>query len=125
MILDTNAISGLLAGDADLEVVLAVAERHHLPVVVLGEYRFGLIGSRYRKDLERQLDILERESFVLCLDPETARLYAAVRHELKQQGTPIPENDLWVAALARQYNQTIVSRDGHFDWVPGVRRIGW
>jgi len=125
MILDTNAVSRVLAGDPGIEKVLSCAVRHHLPVVVIGEYRFGLIGSRHRKQLEQQLDILERESIVLVTDRATARFYATVRGELKKQGTPIPENDVWISALARQHGQPVVSRDAHFDVVPGIRRIGW
>lgn len=125
MILDTNAVSGLFAGDEALGKLLAVADRHHLPTIVLGEYRFGVVGSQRRKRLENQLDVLERESIILLPDRETARTYAAVRHELKQQGTPIPENDVWIAALSRQHGQPIVSRDRHFDVVPDLRRVEW
>ena len=125
MILDTNAVSALLDGDHALEMALAVADRHHLPAVTLGEYRYGLKFSRQRQALEILLDDLEAESFVLALDSATARHYADIRSELKSDGRPIPENDIWIAALARQHHLPIVSRDEHFDEVRGVRRIGW
>jgi tRNA(fMet)-specific endonuclease VapC len=125
MILDTNAISALLEGDRAIESVLAGAARHHLPVIVLGEYRFGLASSRRRKALEGLLDILEKESVVLPVDAATAKQYAAVRQELKVSSKPIPENDVWVAALARQHRLPVVSRDGHFDAVRGLSRRKW
>lgn len=125
MILDTNAVSALLDGDQDLETALAVADRHHLPAVTLGEYRYGLKFSRHRRALESLLDDLEAESFPLALDSATARHYADIRSELKSAGRPIPENDIWIAALARQHHLPIVSRDEHFDWISGARRIGW
>ena len=125
MILDTNAVSALLAGEPGLAEVLGPTPRHHLPVVVLGEYRFGLLRSRRRKLLEGLLDILIEESSVLRVDEATTRTYAQVRHELREKGRPIPENDVWIAALARQHDQPVVSRDGHFDDVPGLRRLSW
>jgi len=125
MILDTNAISALLDGDAALQTVLDVADRHHLPVIALGEYRYGLKSSRHRQKLEALLDELEAESFTATLNAATARHYADIRNELKHTGHPIPENDIWIAALGRQHRLAIVSRDEHFDAVNGVRRIGW
>ena len=125
MILDTNAVSALLAGDSSLGEVLASEERHHLPVIVIGEYRYGLLGSRHRDHLQRLLEILIRESIVLLIDEATASNYSQVRDELRQKGRPIPENDIWIAALARQHQQPVVSRDGHFDYVSDLRRVEW
>ena len=125
MILDTNAVSALLAGDAALGEVLAEDEHHHLPVIVIGEYRYGLIGSRFRVHLQDLLETLIRESFVLRVDEVTAEMYSQVRDDLRRKGRPIPENDLWIAALARQHRQPVVSRDGHFDYVRDLRRVAW
>jgi predicted nucleic acid-binding protein len=125
MILDTNAISALFVGDEDLAQVLAVSPRHHLPVIVLGEYRYGLKRSRHRARLESLLEQLEHESDILSIDAGTAVIYADVREQLRQRGSPIPENDVWIAALAVQHHQPVVSQDEHFDWITGLRRIGW
>ena len=125
MILDTNAVSALLRGDADLARLLETSERHHLPVVVIGEYRYGLICSRHRQTLTAFLNTLIRESLVLRIDEATTAQYAAVRHELREPGRPIPENDVWIAALALQHQQPVVSRDEHFDGVAGLVRHGW
>jgi len=125
VILDTNAVSALFAGDPGLGKVLATHTRHHLPVVVIGEYRYGLLGSRHRRHLEELLEMLVRESIVLLVDPATAEAYARVRRELRRKGRPIPENDVWIAALARQHGEPVVSRDEHFDEVPDLRRVAW
>ena len=125
MILDTNAVSALLAGDPGLESLLAPLPQHHLPVVVLGEYRYGLLRSRYREHLSHLFDRLVEESFVLSLDQGTSEAYALVREELRLKGRPIPENDVWIAALARQHDEPVVSRDRHFDQVSGLRRLSW
>ena len=125
MILDTNAVSALLGGDRALEVFLDGSGRHHVPTVVLGEYRYGLFRSRAGRELSLLLDILTSESIVLPIDVATAGHYAAVRDELRRQGTPIPENDVWISALARQHELPVVSRDEHFDLVLGLDRRVW
>jgi len=125
VILDTNAVSALLAGDEGLADLLGESRRHELPVIVLGEYRYGLKRSRHRPTLEPLLDALASVCDVLLVDDVTAALYAEVRERLRAAGTPIPENDVWIAALARQHGVAIVSRDRHFDQVEGVVRLAW
>ena len=125
MILDTNAVSALFLGDRALGAVLGDAGRHHLPTVVIGEYRYGLLRSRHRGSLEELLEGLIQQSVVLPVDQMTAEVYSQVRYELRVKGRPIPENDIWIAALARQHLQPVVTRDEHFDQVPDLRRVGW
>jgi tRNA(fMet)-specific endonuclease VapC len=62
---------------------------------------------------------------ILDVDGRTTEHYAEVRAELKRAGQPIPGNDVWIAALARQHALPVLSRDRHFDAVPGLRRISW
>lgn len=125
MILDTNALSAFFDGDARLKTVLAKAVRISIPVIVLGEYRFGLLGSRMRKTIEPALDALQATSDVLVIDADTVRPYAKLRDRLKRAGTPIPSNDIWIAAIAVQHGLPIVSQDEHFDLVSGIRRLSW
>lgn len=125
LILDTNAVSAWAEHDPSALRLIEAQGFLCLPVIVLGEFRFGLRGSRKRSVLEPQLDVLEQTVQVLEVTRETAAVYAAVRFELKQRGTPIPENDVWIAALARQHGLPVMSRDVHFDCVAGVRRVSW
>jgi len=125
MILDTNALSALLDGDKALVDILWVVDEQTIPAVVLGEYRFGLMRSRFRRKLEKVLDQLEAESNILRIDAGTARFYARTRHKLRQKGTPIPENDIWIAALSFQHKLPVISQDEHFDRVQGLKRISW
>ncbi|MEO6870606.1 MAG: PIN domain-containing protein [Chthoniobacterales bacterium] len=125
MILDTNAGSNLFRGDRLLEKLLAEDERHQLPVIVVGEYAFGLTQSRGQRQLQTLLNQPVRESEALEIDLETARFYAQVRRYLRQQGQPIPQNDLWIAALCLQHRQRLVSRDLHFDSIPELKRVEW
>ena len=125
MILDTNAVSALLSGESEVYEVLSDAERHELPVIVIGEYRYGILGSRHKKALDVLFEALVRESKVLAIDQTTASVYAKLRQELRKQGTPIPENDVWIAALGIQHNLAVVSRDTHFDKVQKLRRVSY
>ena len=125
MILDTNAVSAIILGEEAIADVLEDCGRHSLPVIALGEFRFGLLGSVNRRRYETMLAGLVRDSIVRRVDETTTVAYAAIRDELRVRGTPIPQNDLWIAALTRQYQEPLVSRDRHFDRVEGITRIGW
>ena len=100
------------------------ADRVAVPVVVIGEYRFGIAQSKHRASYESWLQEWIASVTVLDVNEETAQLYAVIGLELRKKGRPIPTNDLWIAALCRQYALPVLSRDAHFD-VAGVRRIGW
>ena len=125
MILDTSGLSAMADGDMKLAPLLQQAPELAVPVIVLGEYQYGIRLSRHRMRYESWLTELLAACRVLVVDERTAGLYAEVRHELKRCGHPIPENDIWIAALARQHNYPLVSRDQHFDFVPGLTRLNW
>jgi tRNA(fMet)-specific endonuclease VapC len=125
VILDTNSLSALADGNPDVISALEEASTVAIPVVVLGEYRFGLRRSRYRIESERWLDGFLDQNLVLPVEEETAEHYADIRDDLKRSGRPIPANDVWIAALGKQHRLPILSRDTHFDYVPRVRRVAW
>ena len=125
MILDTNGLSALADGDAELEPVLRGAVQVAIPVIVLGEYRYGISHSRERVRYERWLAEYLGSFRFLPIVEETTVSYSAIRTELKKSGTPIPSNDVWIAALCRQHSLPIISRDRHFDAVPGLTRVEW
>ena len=123
MILDTNALSAWADGDTAIQAPLVMADRLVVPVVVLGEFLFGIRQSRrrgaYTEWLRRRLPSTE----IVGIGSATAGRYAEVRLELKRVGRPIPANDLWIAALARQHGLPVLSRDAHFDAVRNLERI--
>ena len=125
MILDTNALSAAADGDQGVLEVVAEAEQIAVPVIVLGEYRLGIAQSRRGKEYERWLRAWVAAVSVLDVDQETTFQYAKIGLELKNIGKPIPSNDLWIAALCRQHSLPLLSRDRHFDFVFGVKRLGW
>ena len=125
MILDTNGLSAIADGDMALEPILRNATEVAVPVIVLGEYRYGIRQSRDRQRYEQWLTESIRSYRVLDVDEETAIFYATLRFELKRAGTPIPSNDVWIASLCRQHSLSLLSRDRHFDMVRGIERIDW
>ncbi len=110
---------------SNLIEVVSEARELAIPVIVAGEFSFGIAQSRHREAYERSLQRMLDRCTVLDVGIETARHYAAIRLELKGAGKPIPANDLWIAALSRQYAIPVMSRDSHFDLVSGLRRRSW
>ena len=112
-------------GSAAAESPLRVAQRLVVPSVVLGEYYFGIRQSRHRTRYEDWLARYLPLTEIAIVTSATADTYADIRLELKRRGTPIPPNDVWIAALARRHGLAIMSNDEHFDVVEGIRRIGF
>lgn len=125
MILDTNALSAFVDGDAGVGEILRLQPRAAIPVIVLGEFRYGIADSRHRSAYETWLASELRHFDVLAVTEETAVTYAALRVRLKRSGRPIPANDAWIAALALQHRLPVLSRDQHFDAVPDLDRKSW
>ena len=125
MILDTNALSAFVDGDVDVGKLLRTQARAAIPVVVLGEFLYGIAESRHRSAYEAWLTSHLQHFDLLDVTGETAVTYAALRVALKRSGRPIPANDAWIAALALQHRLPVLSRDQHFDAVPGLERKGW
>ena len=123
--LDTNALSDFAAGSDALGDALMPFRSLVLPVTVLGEYRFGLLGSKKRARLEEWLDELLSEVRVLETTARTSAEYARVRHQLRTAGTPIPENDVWIAAVAIEHRLPLATRDKHFKVVKGLEILDW
>ena len=96
------------------------AETVFLPFVVLAELRAGFAFGRKSAENDRVLRrFLNKEGVsVLFADDQTTHHYASVFRQLRIQGTPIPTNDIWIAALVLQHNLTLHARDKHFDHLP-------
>ena len=125
MILDTNALSAFIDGDTVVGGHLSAQERVAIPAIVLGEFRYGIAGSRHRLSYETWLYEHLPDFDVLTVGAATAVAYASVRVALKKKGRPIPANDAWISALALEHRLPVLTRDAHFDAVPGLKRVGW
>jgi len=125
LILDTNALSAYADEQMSVFEALSTAKELALPVVVIGEYRYGIALSRRRDWYQKWLDEFVRDCRVLNIDEATTQHYADIRVELKRSGTPIPVHDVWIAALSRQHGLPVLSRDRHFDSVLRFSRVPW
>lgn len=125
MIFDTNALSAFLLADRALLAAIPAHTVIRLPVIVLGEYRFGLLKSRERAKLGRLLDEFQHVVEVLPVDAMTVQPYAEIREQLHKAGKPIPQNDAWIAALAIQHHLPVLTKDHHFDAIDGLRCVTW
>jgi predicted nucleic acid-binding protein len=125
MIVDTNALSAAADDDPAVIAILARTGQMAIPVIVLGEFRYGIAQSRHCATYENWLAGLIRDCSVLDINEPTTQHYAEIVIDLRRKGKPIPTNDLWIAALCRQHSLPLLSRDHHFDQVTGLKRIGW
>ena len=123
--LDTNAYRLVMDGDAEATLLARTADRLFMPVPVLAELRFGFLnGTRGRANESHLVRFLDRARVeVLCCDDETAVRYAELKLQLKKQGTPIPINDVWIAALVLQHHATLFTRDSDFERIPQLPRV--
>jgi tRNA(fMet)-specific endonuclease VapC len=123
--LDTNRYVDLCRGQAATVEIVERADEVLLPFVVLAELRAGFaLGARGPENeavLRRFL--LKDGVSVLLADEQTTHHYAAAFWQLRRQGTPIPTNDVWIAALVLQHNLHLHARDAHFDRLPQIPRV--
>lgn len=123
--LDTNRYVDFARGDATIVDVLEHAEAIHIPLIVLAELRAGFaVGSRgARNEGGLRRFLLRSGVVVLFPDEQTTHHYATVYRQLRQQGTAIPTNDMWIAALVLQHGLVLCARDSHFDHLPQIPRV--
>ena len=124
-LLDTNIVIALFAKELALEQHLAKANSVFVPSIVLGELYFGARKSVRVAENMTRIDDFAMASTVLPCDAETARQYGDIKGQLRAKGRPIPENDIWIAAIAMQYQLTLVSRDKHLIEVDGLDVESW
>ena len=124
-LLDTNCVIALFADDSALKDRLAGADEVFVPSIALGELHYGARKSRRVAENVARIDDFAVQNAVLGCTADTARHYGQIKDELRQKGSPIPENDIWIAAIARQERLILLARDVHFDEVEGLRVQTW
>ena len=124
ILLDTNAYTAFLTGDKRVLNALTEAETAFLSAIVIGELYAGFCGGNRLKENKALLARFLQKSNVRVLDvtAETGEVFGQIKNELQKAGTPIPLNDVWLAAQAMETGSVIVSFDAHFDQVSGLRR---
>jgi tRNA(fMet)-specific endonuclease VapC len=125
LVLDTNAYSALMKGDARVREIMEASEWLGLPSIVVGELTAGfLAGGKAASNLSLLDSFIEEAGIeVLAIGRREAERYGAVVKALRERGTPIPTNDVWIAAQTLVADARLLSRDRHFDLVPGLIRM--
>ena len=123
ILLDTNAYSAYRRGNSEVLEALGRAERVFMSVFVLGELLYGFRGgNRYVQNRRELSAFLDKPSvFVATATDDTSEQFAVTKEALRQAGTPLPMNDVWIASHCLQLGATMVTLDGHFGNVPGLR----
>ncbi len=96
-----------------------------LSSTVLGELYFGARKSAHAAANLARIEQFAASVQVLSCDADTAELYGKIRDQLRSKGRPIPENDIWIAAVALQHGMPLATRDDHFNEVDGLRIENW
>lgn len=120
VVLDTNRLTDLFRNDRELAERLETCDEVWLPLMVLAEIKAGFYGGREARRNEAIWQrFLSRPTVGILLPArETSEHYARLFVQLKRAGTPIPDNDLWIAALALEHDLVLITRDRHFQSIP-------
>ena len=124
-LLDTNILIALFANDESVRAHLAEAPEVFVPSVVIGELFYGAWKSQRIQENAKRIEDLILEIPVLSCGIETARLYGQIKNTLRTKGHPIPENDIWIAAIALEHSLTLATRDAHFAEIADLQTVKW
>jgi tRNA(fMet)-specific endonuclease VapC len=119
-LLDTNIVIALFQGDEKILNRLKQIKNIFVPHIVIGELYFGAFKSGKAKENINRVSEFSLKNEILSSDQHTAKIYGEIKANLKSIGKPIPENDIWIAAVTKQYDLTLITRDTHFKSVPGI-----
>lgn len=124
-LLDTNIVIALFNGDQIIPSKLDAAELVGISVTVIGELLYGAKKSKHVKDNINKISRFVSRCHVFSVDGDTAEEYSTIKAVLMKRGCPIPDNDVWIAAMALQYELILVSRDKHFNMIPKLLIEQW
>jgi tRNA(fMet)-specific endonuclease VapC len=124
-LLDTTVIIDLFAGDAGVVQGLGQAGEIFVPSIAIGELLYGARVSARAEQNRAKVLAFSAGNTVLSCDLQTSEWYAEIKTALRAKGHPIPENDIWIAAVALQHGLTLAARDAHFDGVDGLEVAKW
>ena len=122
---DTNIVIALFANDSTVQQHLRDAVEVFTPAIVLGELYYGAYKSSRVKENVSRINEFASQNAVLFCDAATAQWYGQIKDGLRKKGRPIPENDIWIAAIALQYDLILVTRDDHFQEIAGLQIQRW
>jgi tRNA(fMet)-specific endonuclease VapC len=125
VLLDTNIISAWLKGESAIADKIDNSAETYIPVIVVGELYYGAqYSTNVQKNTSNILKVTARYS-VLHIDENTASFYGTIKAGLRKKGKPIPENDIWIAAIAQQNELVLITRDKHFAEIDNLNTELW
>ena len=124
-LLDTNIIVAWLNGETVIADKIDKATEIHIPIIVLGELYYGAMNSTQVKKNINKIQNVAAHYNLLSIDEETTISYGNIKNSLRKKGRPIPENDIWIAAIAHRNKLIISTRDKHFNEIEGINIKNW
>jgi tRNA(fMet)-specific endonuclease VapC len=124
-LLDTNIVIAIFNKDNIVANKLSSITEVFIPSIVIGELCYGAEKSSHSKENLNKIRLFAGASSILSCDLETSCIYGHLKNILRQKGKPIPDNDIWIAAIAKQYHLTLATRDEHFASIPDVSTVTW
>lgn len=124
-LLDTNIVIALFAKENFILKKISHAEEIFIPSIVIGELYFGAYKSFHKEANLKLIEEFSNNNTILFTDENIAKKYGKIKHKLQIKGKPIPENDIWISAIAKHHNLKLISRDHHFEEIEGISVEVW
>ena len=127
VLLDTNAYSQFMAGNEGVFEIIGESDTVYISIFVLAELLYGFKNGKKEKENTHDLKLFCTKPIVKIIEAgsDTAEVYSGIKLNLRKAGTPIPNNDIWIAAHAMETGSVLVTNDLHFDYVRGIRKISF
>ncbi len=119
-LLDSNIVIDLFRGNQHTISRIQQIKEIKIPVIVIGELYYGANKSNQTPKRLQEIAQLEKLVSILNVTKTTARSYGEIKDQIRLKGKPIPENDIWIAALAKEHNLTLLTQDNHFENIDGI-----
>lgn len=124
-LLDTNIVIALFGNDSSVKKNITSAKEVYIPITVIGELYYGAFKSSRAEENFSHINNFINANTILTYNAETSKKYGLIKHILQKKGRPIPENDIWIAAIALQFDLCLISRDGHFLYIDNLQKASW
>lgn len=118
---DSNIVIDIFRNRKSTVEVVKSINNINIPAIVLGELYYGANKSNQTSKRTLQIEQLEKTVNIIDVTAKTARFYGIIKDKLRAIGKPIPENDIWIAAIAQEHNLILITRDNHFNYVDGIK----
>lgn len=120
-LLDTNAIIAVMNESERISTKIITAENIYLPVIAVGEIFYGVEKSAKTEENKKRIENFINTLAILDCDIEVAKIFGRIEQNLRSKGCPIPQNDVWITAIASEHDLILLTKDKHFDNVGNLK----